>query len=275
MSQIIYKFNQDMLKGQTLHIGKNCHAQNYDKHWHSYYEILCYQNCIGHSELNGQTYPITESCLFLLTPKDFHSLQVKGLTGADSFVISFSAQMIDDSLFAEVTKGPVYIAQLPQWIAQLVNELHRAYKKRSAHREDLLYHLFNSLLIEILEHGSSLSHIAADIHPMIRDSISIMLSEPTQPYSLADFSARFNVSTTYFSRLFHENAGISFKQYQSFLRIEHAKRLLEEKNLPIIDVGGECGFNTPSQFIRAFKQLTGMTPSVYRDTFAGKNKSTV
>ena len=43
-----------------------------------------------------------------------------------------------------------------------------------------------------------------------------------------------------------------------------AKSLLEEDELPIIDIGYECGFNTPSQFIRAFKKTVEKTPSEYR-----------
>jgi AraC-like DNA-binding protein len=74
----------------------------------------------------------------------------------------------------------------------------------------------------------------------------------------------------YFSRLFHASTGVTFKTYLSDLRIEYAKRLLEERKLPIIDVGCECGYNTPSQFVRAFKQHTGMPPSAYRGQFLQK-----
>ena len=263
MSDVIYKFQ---LHGRKLNITKNQDRHVFEKHWHSYYEIIFYHNYRGSSTLNGETYPITRDCLFLLTPKDFHDLRMEREEGAVSYVIAFSERMIDAAVFGEITKGPIYIPQLPDWIAKQIEHLYAFFKGDSAHRETYLYHLFNSILIEILEYGHSLSHSTADINPMIQESISQMLSEPEKPYSLGDFARKFNVSATYFSRLFHENAGISFKQYLTMLRIEHSKRLLEEKNLPIIDVGSECGFNTPSQFIRAFKQITGMTPSAYRAT---------
>lgn len=160
--------------------------------------------------------------------------------------------------------GPLYIQRLPEYTDQQIRQLHKCYNGRSENRKDYLYHLFNCILIELLEHGSSLSHTAADINPMVRESISMMLSNPTDHFSLEEFSKKFNISMPYFSHLFHKITGITFKQYQTTLRIEYAKRLLEEKTVPIIDVGYECGFNTPSQFIRAFKQLTGKTPSAYR-----------
>jgi len=264
VGNVIYKFNREMLRGQKLHIGSGGMRQKYATHWHSYYEILCYHNCVGTSVLNGETYPITESCLFMLTPKDFHSLEMESLPGTKSYVISFSEQMISDSIFSEVAKGPLYIQKLPEGMIEQIEHLHRSFYRCYPHRTEHLYHLFNSMLIEILAHGSRLSQTTADINPMIRESISVMLADPGGEYSLADFSQRFNISSTYFSRMFHENAGISFKQYQTLLQVEYAKRLLEESKLPIIDVGNECGFHTPSQFIRSFKQLTGLTPSAYR-----------
>ena len=264
MDRIIYKFQRDMLNGEKIHVSKGRRVHSYEKHWHSYFEIICYCRCSGSSILNGKTYPITDHCLFLLTPKDFHEIYVEEGTEPEYYVISFSEQIIDDTLFSQVSKGPVYISGSPAWLEDQIQNLYRIFKTHNTHREAYLRHLFNCVLIEVLEHGSSLSHSVADIHPMIRQSISLMLADPVAPYSLAEFSGRFNVSTTYFSRLFHENAGVSFKRYQTLLRIEYSKRLLEEKQLPIIDVGCECGFNTPSQFIRAFKGLTGMTPSEYR-----------
>lgn len=48
------------------------------------------------------------------------------------------------------------------------------------------------------------------------------------------------------------------------IRVEYAKRLLEEKELSVLEVGFESGFNTPSQFIRVFKDQVGTVPSKYK-----------
>lgn len=270
MSEIIYKFKKGVLGGQKLQVTQDTHQRSYPKHWHSYYEIIYYKDCVGKCILNGKPYPISENCLFLLTPMDFHEIIMDDQRGPESFIISFSEQIIDDAFFAEISSGPIYVQRLPEWTGQQIQHLYELFVGHRENRKEHMYHLFNCILMELLELNSGLSHAAADISPMIRESISMMLCDPGGQFSLELFSKKFNVGTTYFSRLFHASTGVTFKTYLSDLRIEYAKRLLEERKLPIIDVGCECGYNTPSQFVRAFKQHTGMPPSAYRGQFLQK-----
>ncbi|WP_425336232.1 helix-turn-helix domain-containing protein [Sinorhizobium garamanticum] len=47
-------------------------------------------------------------------------------------------------------------------------------------------------------------------------------------------------------------------------RIEEAKRLLAQSNLPVTTIIFEAGFQTKSNFNREFLRVTGMSPSDYR-----------
>ena len=58
-------------------------------------------------------------------------------------------------------------------------------------------------------------------------------------------------------------------KYVTSIRIDYAKRLLEDGKVSVLEARLECGFHTPSQFIRMFMELTGETPSGYR---AGKRR---
>lgn len=74
----------------------------------------------------------------------------------------------------------------------------------------------------------------------------------------------FDTSSKYLSRKFKESVGMSFTEYLSGLRLEHAKTLLVNTNKPITDIMPECGFNNRTTFIRAFKNYTGDTPGSWR-----------
>ena len=68
----------------------------------------------------------------------------------------------------------------------------------------------------------------------------------------------------YLSHLFAEKKGISFSVFLRQIRMEHARELLERENFSVTEVALMTGYNDTSQFIRFFKQETGMTPKKYR-----------
>jgi AraC-like DNA-binding protein len=67
-----------------------------------------------------------------------------------------------------------------------------------------------------------------------------------------------------FSRLFKEVNGVGFMEYILGKRMDFAKHLLENSQMPVTSIGYEAGFKDPSYFARVFKQLTGCSPSEYR-----------
>lgn len=68
----------------------------------------------------------------------------------------------------------------------------------------------------------------------------------------------------YLSHLFAEKKGISFSAYLRHIRMERAKELLEKEEYSVTEVASMTGYNDTSQFIRFFRQETGMTPRKYR-----------
>jgi transcriptional regulator GlxA family with amidase domain len=68
-------------------------------------------------------------------------------------------------------------------------------------------------------------------------------------------------------RRFRAAAGCSLLEYVQRLRIEQAKRLLEETASPLDDIVVESGYAEVSSFRRLFQRLTGLTPSQYRRLF--------
>lgn len=66
---------------------------------------------------------------------------------------------------------------------------------------------------------------------------------------------------TYISVMVKNNLHTPFRSYINSLRIDEAKRLLVEKPDDLLEViAAECGFANDSQFVKKFKESTGMTP---------------
>jgi len=72
------------------------------------------------------------------------------------------------------------------------------------------------------------------------------------------------MSRYHFSRAFKESMGLSPINYIVRQRIERAKKLLAETELPIADIALQAGFSGQSHFTTFFRKLVGLTPRDFR-----------
>ncbi len=73
-----------------------------------------------------------------------------------------------------------------------------------------------------------------------------------------------HLNPSYFSTLFKQATGSSFKEHLTMVRIEESKRLLANTDYAIIDIATATGFEDQSYFSKVFKKYTGLTPKQYR-----------
>lgn len=74
------------------------------------------------------------------------------------------------------------------------------------------------------------------------------------------------LNAQYFSRLFKKETGVTFVEYVTTRRLEHAKRLLEQQ-FPVSAVAYSVGYKDPNYFSRVFSKEVGMSPSDYAKSF--------
>lgn len=73
-----------------------------------------------------------------------------------------------------------------------------------------------------------------------------------------------NLSYSYFSRIFHEETGMTFSKYMQKLRIEEAgKMLLAGEKL--VEIAAKLGYQNAANLTRAFTRELGMSPSQWMD----------
>lgn len=89
--------------------------------------------------------------------------------------------------------------------------------------------------------------------------------------NLNDLARRVHLSPSYLSKTFKMHTGVNLTRYIQNLRIEQAMKLLRDTDLLNYQVGEAVGLSDPVYFAKLFKRLTGISPSEYRRSFAGKN----
>jgi AraC family transcriptional regulator len=73
-----------------------------------------------------------------------------------------------------------------------------------------------------------------------------------------------HMSYFHFSRAFKQSMGMTATNYIAERRIERAKKMLEETELPISEIALRSGFSSQSHFTTAFRRLAGATPKAFR-----------
>lgn len=88
-----------------------------------------------------------------------------------------------------------------------------------------------------------------------------------QKVRLEALAELLHMTPTSFSRYFTMRNNKPFSRFIAEIRIKHACKLLTETTDPIEVIGYECGFNTPSNFNKQFKDHMLKTPGDYRKEF--------
>ncbi|ADL52483.1 AraC family transcriptional regulator [Clostridium cellulovorans] len=82
--------------------------------------------------------------------------------------------------------------------------------------------------------------------------------------TIKDISSYVNINEDYLNRIFKKHTGHTITEYVTLFRIEKAKMLLSNTDIPIIDICSYVGINSRQYFSQVFKKCTGISPYKYR-----------
>ncbi|HXI56605.1 MAG TPA: GlxA family transcriptional regulator [Polyangia bacterium] len=104
--------------------------------------------------------------------------------------------------------------------------------------------------------------------PRLRDVATFILEHVDQALPVERLAAGIGMSPRTLSRWCRQHFDESPAELVRRLRVEEARRLLEETPLPLKDITARTGFGDASTMWRAFTQRLGVTPAAYRQRFA-------
>lgn len=120
-------------------------------------------------------------------------------------------------------------------------------------------------IVDFLLHSFSLSGQASgDASRKLDPVFQYVAVNYSGHISLPEAAETIYMTPQSLSRLFRQSMGITFTQYVTNYRLEHAVELLLSTTLPILDIALNSGFSSVSQFNKSFKQKYGMSPGDYR-----------
>ncbi len=94
-------------------------------------------------------------------------------------------------------------------------------------------------------------------------ALALLASRLDTPPSLAELAAAAHVSPFHFHRIWRVMTGETVGDSVARLRVANAQRRLAEGDASVTTVAMEGGYGTPQSFARAFRRVTGMSPSEF------------
>ncbi|MCT8136990.1 helix-turn-helix domain-containing protein [Anaerobacillus sp. CMMVII] len=103
------------------------------------------------------------------------------------------------------------------------------------------------------------------VNVKIEAIITFIDSHLNEDLTLTYVADQMNLSSYYLSKLFKKELGVNFVKYVTERKMEKAKELLKNIDIPIVNIAFEIGYPEPSYFTKVFKKVENMTPSQYRN----------
>jgi transcriptional regulator GlxA family with amidase domain len=111
--------------------------------------------------------------------------------------------------------------------------------------------------------SATLSAQEPDREPL-REVQRHVVEHPADDLTVETLAERAHMSVRHFARAFAAETGVTPGRYVERVRLEAARRSLEDTSQPIASVASACGFGTPETMRRAFLRVLGVAPAEYR-----------
>lgn len=131
--------------------------------------------------------------------------------------------------------------------------------RNGAKKAELLVRL---MLHDLHETAHAPTFLPMPTTPAARRVADRAINDPCVRIGLTELVARAGTSLRTISRLFPVETGLTFKAWRQRARIVHAMDRLA-RGQTIASVASACGFASTAAFSYAFRQVTGVTPTMF------------
>lgn len=155
--------------------------------------------------------------------------------------------------------------------AQLFHQLMDLSLEERLYSQDMADYAVSLLMMELSQEYYISAQGAQRLPPAVASAREWIKNHCFRPFEMAELAAALGYSADYLSTLFKQCTGESVTRCANRLRISTAKTLLTNYGVTAKEAAYSCGFSDEKYFMRVFKQLEGLTPTQYKESFGKKN----
>ena len=249
-------------------------VQPFPNHFHDYYVVGFIESGARRMSCKNQEYTLGPGDVVLFCPGENHACAQVGGEALDYRGLNIPTDTMLD--LAEEVCGK---RELPGFECNTVHDEELSCCLRALHemimqgsgefeKEELLLLLMSTLLER---YGQSMERSALEYREEVERSCAFLERNYAERVSLDQICACAGLSKSALLRAFTRSKGVTPYRYLETVRINQAKRLLEQGTAPA-EAALATGFSDQSHFTNFFSMFIGMTPGAYRDIFKGREQ---
>lgn len=187
---------------------------------------------------------------------------------------AFAGRLAREYPSVDVDPDPIFIRDGALWTSAGVTagiDMSLAMVEEDLDREIAL--LIARHLVMFLRRPGNQSQFSATLHAQepraepLREIQREVLEDVAGEHTVEAMAARAHMSSRHFARAFRAQTGTTPARYVESVRLEAARRRLEESGEPIAAIAQSCGFGTAETMRRCFLRALRVGPSEYRRRF--------
>lgn len=262
----------------TYHIENAGRSFQIPVHWHDEFEIIYVRSGFLTVSISGESYIGKTGEAFVVSPGNLHLMGSQtGTVDYYTFLfplkyISFRTDdMLDEKLLEPLNSGHLMICprvkDTAKELCEQLIEIYEAKKDESESKITIQVRtkiILLQFILEMWKKGFVIENDTSGRNTVEKEMVSYIQQNFTGKISLREFGEQFHLSEKYISRYFKEHFHITLSQYVTYLRLEHAKQLLQDTDIPVTDVAMQSGYQNVSYFIRSFQKAYAVSPLKYR-----------
>ncbi len=218
----------------------------------------------GVFSIGGKKYELESGSGFLIPPGELAFYQADKEEPWTYIWVGFSGSKAREYIsgIGLFSHAPIFHSEEHEALYACVKDMmeHNTYGVANELRRIGQLHVFLSMIAK----ENSMEEEVGKGNQYVKRAIDYIQSNYHIPIKVTDVADYVCINRSYLYSLFQEALEVSPQQFLSRYRITKAAELLLTSSLPVESIALSTGYNDPFVFTKAFKQLTGMSPTTYR-----------
>lgn len=273
-----HKKEEDYFYANELRAHLESHQFVNAPHKHSTYITVLFTKGSGEHQIDFDTYTIKKGSVFLLSPGQVHCWKLsKNVQG----YIFFHTKEFYDNIFLKkkIDSYPffylhqnypaIYLSiEETKKMNVLFSELYQEHKRTQVLKDSKLEILVDLIYIELTrqyrnkEENITQNNSRYNKVKLLQKLVDENFRQTKFPSQYADL---MNMSARNLNRICKEVLNKSIGDIINERILTEAKRLLVQKNITVLMIANELGFDDYSYFVRMFKKNTGLSPKEFQN----------